>query len=51
MIILFETQQFSHTRRLDNSVTHNLTKHTRHVRGLEMLMKNVSSHLLSVDYD
>ena len=51
MIILFETQQFSHTRRLDNSVPHNLTKHTRHVRGLEMLMKNVSSHLLSVDYD
>ena len=54
VIILFRTQHFSHTRRLGNSVTHNLAKHARHVKGLEMWMEDVSSHLLyvlSIDYD
>ena len=35
---------FSHIRRLGNSVTHNLTTHTRHVRGFLVWMKDVLPH-------
>ena len=39
---------FSHIRRLGNSVTHNLTTHTRHVRGFLVWMKDISPYLYSV---
>ena len=39
---------FSHIRRLDNSIAHNLAKHARHVAGLKVWMKDVPPHLYSV---
>ena len=44
---------FSHICRLSNSVTHNLAKHARHVKGFLVWMEDVPPHLqsvLSVDY-
>ena len=45
---------FSHTRRIGNTVAHNLAKHARHVIGFKMWMEDVPPHLHSVlfaDYD
>ena len=39
---------FSHTRRIDNAVAHNLAKHARHVIGFKVWMEDVPSHLHSV---
>ena len=39
---------FSHVHRFGNSITHDLTKHARHVSGYTVWMKNVPSHLYSV---
>ena len=39
---------FSHTHTQSNSITHNLTKRTRHVSGLQLWMENVSPHLIFV---
>ena len=45
---------FSYVCRIGNSVTHNLTKHARHVRVFSVWMEDVPPHLSSVlfaDYD
>ena len=39
---------FSHTRRIGNTVAHNLAKHARHVIGFKVWMKDVPLHLHSV---
>ena len=39
---------FSHIRRPGNSVTYNLTKHAKHVRGFLVWMEDVLPHLNSV---
>ena len=38
---------FSHTRRIGNTVAHNLAKHARHVIGFKMWMEDVPPHLHS----
>lgn len=39
---------FSHTRRQDNVITHNLTRHARHASGYLVWMKDVPSYLQHV---
>ena len=39
---------FSHTRRIGNTVAHNLAKHARHVIGFKVWMEDVPLHLHSV---
>uniref|UniRef100_UPI0039818262 hypothetical protein n=1 Tax=Salmonella sp. s36468 TaxID=3159641 RepID=UPI0039818262 len=39
---------FSHIRRLDNSVAHNLAKHARHVAGLKVWMEDVPPEVKDV---
>ena len=43
----FNCISFSHTLKLNNSVTHNLVKRVRHVKGLVMLLDDAPSHLYS----
>lgn len=39
---------YSHVRRLGNSVTHNLTKHARHLKVFSIWMEDVPPHLFSI---
>ena len=39
---------FFHTRRIGNTVVHNLAKHARHVVGFKVWIENVSPHLHSI---
>ncbi|XP_075655236.1 uncharacterized protein LOC142625472 [Castanea sativa] len=39
---------FSHVCRSGNSVTHNITKHARYVRGFSVWTEDVSSHLIFI---
>ena len=42
---VFHSVTFSHTRKSKNFVTHNLTKHVRHVSSFCVWMKDVPPHL------
>ena len=44
---------FSHARKIDNVVAHNLIKHAKYVRGFKVLMEDVPLHfhfVLLADY-
>ena len=47
-ITAFRSISFSHTHRIGNIVTHNLTKHAKYVKGLSMWIDDVPSHLYNV---
>ena len=41
---------FTHIRRIDNRVAHNLTKHARHVRGLSVWVEDIPPHFYDVRF-
>ena len=44
---LFHCIRFSHVRRKGNSVTHNLTRHARHVTSFQVWMEDVPSYIVN----
>ena len=52
--IAFRSISFSHTRKLGNSVAHNIAKHARHANSLIVWMENVPlrfHHVFLANYD
>ena len=41
-LVAFGHIAFAHTRRLDNALTHNFTKHTRYINYFSVWMKDAS---------
>ena len=42
----FQCIRFSHVRREENKVAHNLARHARHVTGFSIWMEDIPSHTL-----
>lgn len=44
----FESMEFSHVKREDNSTIHNIARHARHVSELSVWMEDVPPHLSAI---